>query len=207
MFFHLQQYIKSKTPKTKGFIFRLLFSSKRFKIGKGFQCDTFPSFIINKNCKVEIGEHVQFRRNVELRSHGTSVILIESNTRIDRGVRILAANNSEITIKKGARIGLYTVFNGGDNIYIGEKTLVSGYVYLQTSMHKHQKGESVQDQGYSHGSVRLEKDVWLGAHVVILPNCVIGEGAIVGSNAVVTKSVNSFSIVGGVPAKEINERS
>lgn len=206
MIFYIQQYVKKKAPIIKGSLFRILFSSKRFKIGRSFQCDTFPSFIINKNCKIEIGDNVQFRRNVELRSHGTSVINIESNTRIDRGVRILATNQSEIIIKKGARVGLYTVFNGGDSIYIGEKALVSGYVYLQTSMHNHKKGKDVQDQGYSHAPVRLEKDAWLGAHVVVLPNCIIGEGAVVGSNAVVTKSIKAFDIVGGVPAKEINER-
>ena len=207
MIFYIQQYIKQKAPLIKGSLFKLLFSSKRLKIGKSFQCDTFPSFIINKNCKIEIGNNVQFRRNVELRSHGNSYINIESNVRIDRGVRILAANKSKITIKSGARIGLYTVFNGGDSIYIGEKVLVSGYVYLQTSMHNHKKGTNVQDQGYSHAPVHLENDVWLGAHVVILPNCTIGEGAVVGSNAVVTKSVKAFDIVGGIPAKEINERS
>jgi len=206
MIFYIHQYFKSRLPKIKGWFFRILFSSKSLKVGKGFQCDTFPSFIINKNCKIEIGDNVQFRRNVELRSHGTSSITIESNTRIDRGVRILAANKSEIIIKKGARIGLYTVFNGGDSIYIGEKVLVSGYVYLQTSMHNHKKGKDVQDQGYSHAPVRLEKDAWLGAHVVVLPNVIIAEGAVVGSNAVVNKNVKEFGIVAGVPAKEIKER-
>jgi len=206
MLFYIQQYFKRKIPFIKGFVFRILFSSERFIIGKNFQCDTFPSFIINKNCKIIIGRNVQFRRNVELRSHGTSCINIGNNTRIDRGVRILAANNSEVIIKEGARVGLYSVFNGGSDIYVGEKALVSGFVYLQTSMHNHKKGINVQDQGFSHAPVRLEKDTWLGAHVVVLPNCTIGEGAVVGSNAVVTKSIEAHTIFGGIPAKEINKR-
>lgn len=206
MFLSIYQYYKRNRSKLKGRLFRLLFTSKRFKIGKKFQCDTFPSFILDKGCMIKIGDNVQFRRNVELRSHGSSEINIESNVRIDRGVRLLASNESRIVIKKGTRIGLYTVFNGGDCITVGDKSLISGFVYLQTSMHNHEKGKDVQDQGYSHSPVVLEKDVWLGAHVVVLPNCRIGEGAVVGSNAVVTKDVKAFDVVGGVPAKELKER-
>lgn len=206
MLFNIHQYLKAKKPQWKGAFFKILFASSRLKIGSNFQCDTFPSFIINKGCKVFIGDNVQFRRNIELRSHGSSSINIESNVRIDRGVRLLAANESMISIKKGARIGLYTVFNGGDNITVGEKSLISGFVYLQTSMHNYKKGQNVQDQGYAHAPITLENDVWLGAHVVVLPNTVIGEGAVVGSNAVVTNSVQAFEVVGGVPAKALKER-
>ncbi len=206
MLLSIHQFFKSKKPKIKGFIFKALFSSKRMRVGKNFQCDTFPSIIINKGCKVEIGDNVLFRRDVEIRSHGKSSIIIESNVRIDRCVRILSANTSKINIKKGARIGLYTVFNGGDNITVGEKSLISGFVYLQTSMHNHKKGQDVQDQGFSHAPVVLENDVWLGAHVVILPNVKIGASSVVGSNAVVTKSVKPNEVMGGVPAKKLKER-
>lgn len=155
---------------------------------------------------MNIGNNVLLRRNVEIRCHGKSTIEIENNVRIDRGVRLLAANNSKITIGDGTRIGLYTVFNGGDSITIGKKVLISGFVYLQTSMHKHQKNKDVQDQGYAHHPVELKDDAWLGAHVVVLPGCTIGKGAVVGSNAVVTQSVNDNMVVAGIPAKPLKER-
>jgi acetyltransferase-like isoleucine patch superfamily enzyme len=50
-------------------------------------------------------------------------------------------------------------------------------------------------------------DVWLGAHSVILPGCNLESGSIIGSNAVVTKSVGENAIFAGVPAKLINRRS
>lgn len=206
MLFYLHQYLKKRLPFWKGFWFKLLYSSGRLEIGKNFQCDTFPFFQIDKNCKLTIGDNVQFRRNIEIRSHGNSKITIESNVRIDRGVRLLATNNSHIYIKTGARIGLYTVFNGGDSITIGEKVLISGFIYLQTSMHNYKKGTNVQEQGYSHAPIFLEKDVWIGTHAVILPGCIIGEGSVIGSNAVVTKSIEKEMVVGGVPAKILKER-
>lgn len=207
MFLNIILILKRIKPVIKGQLFKFFYSSARIKIGKNFQCDTFPHVLINKNCKIIINNNVIFRRDVELRSHGNSLIVINDNVRIDRGVRILAANKSKIRINSGTRIGLYSVLNGGDNINIGEKNLISGFVYLQTSMHNHKKGKSVQEQGYLHSSITLGNDVWIGTHAVILPGCNIGEGAVIGSNAVVTKSVDSELVIGGVPAKIIKKRT
>ena len=207
MFLSIYQYLKKLSPKIKGQLFILFLSSKKLSIGKNFQCDTWPSLIIDKNAKVIIGDNIQLRRNVEIRAHGNSTIILKGDNRIDRGVRILGNNESEISIDLNTRIGLYTVLNGGDSIKIGKKVLISGYVYLQTSMHNHQKGSNVQDQGYKHGPVHLEDDVWLGAHVVVLPDIMIRKGCIIGSNAVVTKSTEKGNVLVGIPAKPINERS
>jgi virginiamycin A acetyltransferase len=49
-------------------------------------------------------------------------------------------------------------------------------------------------------------DVWIGYNATIMPGVKIGHGAIVGSKAVVTKDVSSYSIVGGNPAKVIRMR-
>lgn len=55
-------------------------------------------------------------------------------------------------------------------------------------------------------AVKIGNDVWIGANVVILDGITVGNGAIIGANSVVTKDVLPFSIVGGVPAKEIKKR-
>jgi hypothetical protein len=48
--------------------------------------------------------------------------------------------------------------------------------------------------------------VWIGYEAVILSGVTIGDGAIIGTRAVVTKDVPSYTIVGGVPAKPIRKR-
>mgnify|MGYP003332885161 CR=1 FL=1 len=96
---------------------------------------------------------------------------------------------------------------GGDDITIGKSCLISGFVYIQTSMHKHDKGQFIKKQGFTHSPIILGDDVWLGAHSTIMPNCNLKQGTIVGSNAVVTKSSNLNEILAGVPAKKINIRS
>lgn len=54
--------------------------------------------------------------------------------------------------------------------------------------------------------VVIGNDVWIGANVIILPGVHIGDGAVIAAGAVVTKDVDDYAIVGGVPAKVIRYR-
>jgi len=54
--------------------------------------------------------------------------------------------------------------------------------------------------------VIIEDDIWIGSRVIILPGIRICHGSIIGAGAVVTKDVEPYTIVGGVPAKVIGYR-
>lgn len=56
------------------------------------------------------------------------------------------------------------------------------------------------------GDIILGNDVWVGYEAVILSGVTIGDGAIIGTRAVVTKDVPPYTIVGGVPAKPLRRR-
>ena len=56
------------------------------------------------------------------------------------------------------------------------------------------------------GNIVIGNDVWIGYEAVILSGVNIGDGAIIGTRAVVTKDVPPYTIAGGVPAKEIRKR-
>ena len=56
------------------------------------------------------------------------------------------------------------------------------------------------------GQIIVHDDVWIGSNVVILPNCEIGKGSIIAAGAVVTSNIDSYTVVGGVPAKLIKKR-
>jgi virginiamycin A acetyltransferase len=56
------------------------------------------------------------------------------------------------------------------------------------------------------GDIVIGNDVWIGYEAVILAGVHIGDGAIVGARAVVTKDVPPYTVVGGVPAREIKKR-
>lgn len=55
------------------------------------------------------------------------------------------------------------------------------------------------------GDIVIGNDVWIGYGAVIMAGVTIGDGAIIGTRAVVTKDVPPYTIVGGVPAKEIRK--
>ena len=202
-----QKYIFNIKPYILGFICRILYSRKNIIINNGFLCDSIPRIIVDKSAHLFIQKDVYFRNHVEIRAHQNSKITIYKNVKLDRGVRLLATNNSRMSIGPNTAIGLHSVFNGGDDITIGRSCLISGFVYIQTSMHKHDKDQFIKKQGFTHSPIILGDDVWLGAHSTIMPNCNLKQGTIVGSNAVVTKSSNSNEILAGVPAKKINIRS
>ena len=58
----------------------------------------------------------------------------------------------------------------------------------------------------NRGDIVIGNDVWIGYEAVILSGVTIGDGAIIGTRAVVTKDVPPYTIVGGVPAKSIRKR-
>lgn len=58
----------------------------------------------------------------------------------------------------------------------------------------------------SKGRVKIGNDVWIGCRAIITDGVTIGDGAIVAAGAVVTKDVEPYTIVGGVPAKPIRKR-
>ena len=66
--------------------------------------------------------------------------------------------------------------------------------------------ENVAQAWDQKGDIIIGNDVWIGFEAVILSGVTIGDGAVIGCRAVVTKDVPPYTIVGGVPAKPIRKR-
>ena len=64
----------------------------------------------------------------------------------------------------------------------------------------------IADAWDNKGDIVIGNDVWIGYEAVILAGVTIGDGAIIGTRAVVTKDVPPYTIVGGVPARPIRKR-
>lgn len=67
--------------------------------------------------------------------------------------------------------------------------------------------DAMEGKSYpTKGNTAIGNDVWIGYNATIMPGVKIGDGAIVAANAVVTRDVEPYSIVGGNPANEIRKR-
>ena len=130
-----------------------------------------------------------------------------SNLRIAEGVIIY--NPSMVSVGDNCYLGTGTqLYPWNERITIGNNVLIAAGVRMITR--KHGFGDSARpmsEQGYDNAPIVIEDDVWIGFQVVVLPNVTIGKGSIVGANAVVTRDVEPYSIVGGVPARLIRERA
>lgn len=66
--------------------------------------------------------------------------------------------------------------------------------------------KNIRDAWDNKGDIVIGNDVWIGYEAVILSGVTVGDGAIIGTRAVVTKDVPPYTIVGGVPARPIRRR-
>lgn len=120
--------------------------------------------------------------------------------------------NPRITIGDRVSINYDCHIGCVDEIKIGDDVLLASRVYI--SDHSHGSTDYLdidtppsKRRVYSKGPVIIEDGVWIGEGACVLPGVHIGRYAIVGANAVVTRDVPPYTIVGGVPARIIKSLS
>lgn len=117
------------------------------------------------------------------------------------GVRVF--DPRQIRVGEGTIVGYATFIDGRDRVEIGNHVDIASEVMIYSSEHDIQ----ADDFHATLAPVKIGDYVFIGPRAIILAGVTIGDGAVVGAGAVVTKDVEPFTIVGGVPAKVIGERS
>lgn len=117
------------------------------------------------------------------------------------------SDSARIRLGRRVFVGANTEFDISDCLTVGNSVLIAPGCFITDHNHRRDPLAPIDTQGCESGPVDIEDDVWLGAHVVVLPGVRIGRGAVVAAGSVVTKSVESMSVVGGVPARVIGSRS
>ncbi|WP_436462626.1 acetyltransferase [Acinetobacter seifertii] len=109
------------------------------------------------------------------------------------------------------QINDYVHITAAYSVEIGNNVLMASKIYISDCSHGSYIGNSDDsdprvtptDRTLSVKPVKIQDNVWLGEFVSVLPGVTIGEGTIVGSNSVVTKSLPPYVIAVGSPAKPI----
>jgi len=177
------------------------------KVGSNFYIEGVPKIKIRgKGSNIYIGNNVSIFGDIDLRNRENGKIMIDDHVSFDNNVRVVSASDGTIHIGEHSAIGPYAIINGGGNVLIGKKVLFASNISINANDHKHGRDSNIRDQGFTHADVIIEDDVWLGANVCVNKGVIVRKGSIVGSNAVVTRDTETYSINAGVPAKKIGMR-
>lgn len=191
----LSRYRKYRAKCKSNFIFKILAFPYWFwecKIFRGgwerwmlFQIASFPSCHIRKQIYRVLGAEV------------------DNNVVFHFGTEIRCP--CRLYIGKGTIIGDNAILDARCGLTMGENVNLSSNVSIYTLQHDHRDPyfkctESVK------GEVKICDRAWIGSNVIILPGVTIGEGAVCCAGCVVTKDVEPYTVVAGIPAKKVNER-
>jgi maltose O-acetyltransferase len=91
-----------------------------------------------------------------------------------------------------------------DNVFIGDRVAIAARVTIVTSSHPN-RSRIRPFSPVKIAPVHVEDDAWLGLGATILPGVRVGRGAVVGAHSVVTRDVEPFQIVVGVPARPVGQ--
>ena len=127
---------------------------------------------------------------------------------ISTGDLFLYGNDGKIVIGNNCSFNNNVqIGSSGGKISIGNNVLIAPNVVIRAADHIYKDpSKLIREQGHYGIDIVLEDDVWICSNCVITKGCVIGKGAVIAAGSVVTKSVNPYTLAGGVPAKEIKKR-
>jgi lipopolysaccharide O-acetyltransferase len=134
---------------------------------------------------------------------------IGKGVEIWKGARLEVVASEEqdgpmLVIGDGTIIHMYFHCGAAKSLVIGSRVLIAGRVYI--SDHDHIFDDPTVPpirSGLRVAPVVIEDEVWIGEGAAILKGVRVGKRSVVGANAVVTRNVPAYSVVGGNPARVI----
>lgn len=160
-----------------------------------------------------IGEKTRLQDGVYIDALSQEGVLLGNNVVIGRNTRIECTGGLQ-NIGKGVKIGNRTtfgndcMFGAAGGIEIGDDVVAGQYIRFHSENHNYNDmTRLIREQGVTHKEIKIGNNCWIGAGVVFLDGAELGDGCIVGANAVVTKKFPGNVVIVGVPAKVIAERA
>lgn len=109
---------------------------------------------------------------------------------------------NRVSLNYDCHIGCVNYISIGDDVLIASGVYISDHAHGLTDYSDIESPPSFREVT-SKGSVIIDDNVWIGEGACVLPGVHIGRNSIIGANAVVSRNVPPYTIVGGVPARPI----
>ena len=198
-----------------------LFANLPTALGSVLRTGVYRSFLgkIGSNCFIEegvrfripqkifLGDRVFIGKHCDLDAeYPDSEIRIADDVHISRDTIILAGIGETI-INECVSIGARSFIYGSGGVEIGRDSLLADHVRVMAGNHVYKDASKlIRLQGGYAKKTTIGRDVWLGSSAIVLGGVTVGDGAVVGAGAVVSRDIPSYSIAVGVPAKVIGKR-
>ncbi|HDX9659030.1 TPA: acyltransferase [Bacillus toyonensis] len=165
-------------------------SGKKIIVGKSFTVKNQVTIDGLSKKGIKLGDNVTICNNVIIECTGV--------------IRDLGEG---LKIGDRSSIGDFSFIAARGYIDIGNDVLIAPRVSFHSENHVFEKNDiPIRIQGESRKGIKVEDNCWIGAGSIILDGVTIGTGSIVAAGSVITKDVEPYTIVAGVPAKKIKSR-
>ncbi|MDQ1085594.1 DapH/DapD/GlmU-related protein [Siphonobacter sp. SORGH_AS_1065] len=171
--------------KLKSYFYHLGYKLMGMKIGRR---NVLPIIYANHYNQISIGDTCKIEPNCVFKYEG------------------VLSNVPSINILNEVFIGRNCEFNITDGITIGSYSLIASGCKFIDHDHGFDPNSLIKNQSCYQEAILIGEDVWIGCNVIVLKGVHINNGAIIGAGSVVTRSVPSYEIWAGVPAKKIGTR-
>ncbi len=174
-------------------------------VGKGTKCFNLShvtagrNFLIDDYCELNglSDQGLNFGNNVTL---GKFSLIRPTN-------QYGGKKGSGLKVGDNSNIGPYCYIGCSGYIEIGDNVMMSPRVSLFAENHNFETTEiPMKEQGVTRETIIIEDDCWIASNSTILAGVTVGSGSIIAAGSVVTKSVPSYSVVAGNPARVIKTR-
>lgn len=159
-----------------------------------------------------LGQKAKLQDGVYIDALSQDGVLIGDGVVIGRNTRIECTGGLQC-IGKGVKIGRRTtfgndcMFGAAGGIEIGDDVVAGQFIRFHSENHNYNDlTKLIREQGVSHKGIKVGNNCWIGAGVVFLDGAELGDGCVVGANAVVTKKFPNNAVIAGVPAKIVHVR-
>jgi acetyltransferase-like isoleucine patch superfamily enzyme len=170
-----------------------------------FRARSYGSGEFSRADFASIGDNVVIEAGALVLEAGS--IHIGSNVYIGHYAILRGYRGGELKIGNDTWIGQLCYINSAGGVDIGSRVGIGPAVKIMSSEHA-EEGRNIPvllcDLEFAR--VRIEDDCDIGMGAIVLPGVTVGRGSIVGAGAVVTRDVEPYTVVVGVPARKIRER-
>jgi acetyltransferase-like isoleucine patch superfamily enzyme len=157
----------------------------RIKYGRGTVCRSQVEFRLTDNAEIVFGQHCMIQNFAFIQ-------LTKPSPRLVVGDHVVIGRHNVIAVKR--------------SVSIGSCTRIGSYVQITDHDHGTAREPLIMEQEAVIAPVVIGVDVWIGVGARVLKGVTVGDHAVIAANAVVTRDVPPYAIVGGVPARLIKYR-